>query len=167
MPTELLDRVDWDLIYPTFAERCFDLAANCRARGVDYWAISGNRSLKEQEALWQKGRDATGAVVDPKSVVTNVKVGNHNFGIAVDWARDRDTTKAGLQPGWSMADYAVLAEEAKKLDLDAGYYWKTFPDPGHVQLNLAKHGLTIGKLRHILLMKDLRRVWEYLDQFQW
>lgn len=168
MPADLIQRVNWDLIYPPFAEKCFDLAANCRARGVDYWALAGYRSPEEQLKLWQKGRNAAGAVVEPKSVVTKVKFGAHNLSIAVDWARDADLAKPGLQPSWKSADeYKVLAEEAQELGLEAGYFWKSFQDPPHVQLPLESKGLTFSRLRQVYWVKGLTGVWAELNRYNW
>ncbi len=149
MPTELLTRVDWDRIYPGLRDKCFELAARCRARGVDYYATSGFRSPAEQLKLWQQGRDAAGAVVEPKKVVTTLKFGMHNAGLAVDWTRDGSTAK-GLQPVWTLADYAVLAEEAVKLGLESGYYWKTFKDGPHVQVPVGTKNITVSMVRGLV-----------------
>lgn len=38
-----------------------------------------------------------------------------------------------LDPITKLNGYAVYAEEAKKLNLESGYYWKVFKDTSHVQ----------------------------------
>lgn len=163
MPRDLLTRVNWDLIYPAFRDRCFELVARCRARGADYFATSGCRTPEEQLKLWQQGRDAKGSVVDPKRVVTKVKFGAHNAGVAVDFTRDSDTTRGGLQPSWKAADYQVLATEAKALGLEAGYFWKSFPDAPHVQLPLSTRGVTLSQLRAEYQKGGMPAVWKLLD----
>lgn len=118
--------------------------------------------------MWQKGRNAAGAVVEPKQVVTKVKFSVHNVAAAVDWTLDADLTKKGLQPDWLDAEkYRVLAEEAQKLGLEAGFFWKSFRDPPHVQLPLSKHGITLTKLRHVHMVGGVERVWEFLDKYEW
>lgn len=163
MPTDLV-RINLDLLYPPFTEKVLELAARCRAKGRNYYLNIGYRSPEEQLALWQKGRNEAGAVVDPKKVVTKLRVGAHNFGIAVDFCADADPVKPGLQPSWSRDDYTLLAEEAVKLGLEAGHYWAGFPDSPHVQLPIAKHHITLSML-HGLYSKlgKLSHAWALLD----
>lgn len=156
MPKELLTRLNWDKVYPRFMEQCFDLAANCRKRGVDYFAISGYRSFTEQAKLYFQGRTA------PGKIVTNAKPGfsAHNYGLAVDWCKDEDTNRAGLQPDWDLKDYIILKEEAEKLGLESGMSWKTFKEGPHVQLG----EINLTKLKEIHDKEGLSAVWAYLDR---
>ncbi len=146
MPTELLTRVNWDLQYPRFTELCFELAARCSARGCNYFATSGFRTPAEQHALWQKGRNAAGVVIAPKAVVTRVRFGAHNAGVAADFCRDVSPDR-GLQPSWEPEDYDVLAEEAEGLGLEAGHRWKSFRDSPHVQLPLGRRDVFFRHLQ--------------------
>lgn len=164
MPTDLLKRVDWDLIYPPLAERLFDVVAACRVRGADYWAVDGYRSPEAQLALWRKGRNAAGAVVKPKEVVTRAKFGYHQLGLAVDFCRDGDTVKPMLQPNYKFEDYALLAEEAEAHGLEPGYLWKGFRDAPHVQLPLHKKGLSVDALRRQQQIHGTKAVWATLDK---
>lgn len=164
MPNDLVSRLDLDLLYLPFTIKLLDLVANCRARGHDYHAVLGFRTHAEQLALFAKGRDASGAVVEPKKVVTRLKYGAHNLGIAADLVLDADLNKPGLQPNYRPADYEVLAEEAEKLGLEAGARWKGFPDYGHVQLPLAAHGTNLGTLRRMEQIHGIKAAWAELDR---
>lgn len=159
MPTELLTRVNWDLIYPPFMEKCFQLAATCREKGADYYAISGTRTFPEQAKLYFQGRTT------PGKIVTNARPGQsaHNYGIAVDWCRDENAEKAGLQPAWDLTDYDVLAETAKAAGLDAARYWRTFREGPHVQLDLGAKGLTLAALKLAHDRGGMPAVWKLLD----
>lgn len=164
MPKDLLLRVDWTNVWPSFRDQVFELVARCRARGADYYATSTYRSPAEQLALWQKGRNKDGAVIDPAKVVTKIKFGLHNCGLAVDFTRDADLTKPKLQPSWKAEDYEVLAEEAEKLGLESGARWKTFKDYPHVQVPLAKKNITITSCRGLFAKGGLPAVWGFLDR---
>lgn len=158
----LLVRVNMTVLYPRFAELIEQLVANCRARGADYWAICGERTWEEQAALYAQGR------TKPGNIVTNAKPGSssHNYAIAVDFCFDKDKTREGLQPDWSLEKYKILAEEAKKLGLDSGFYWK-FTDAPHVQLNLASVGLRISDLRNAYNAGGKKAVFHLLNKFNW
>jgi peptidoglycan LD-endopeptidase CwlK len=165
MPQDLIQRIlpTLDSLYPPFRDLVFDLLARCRARGADYVALSGYRSAQEQLKLWQKGRNAAGAVVDPSKVVTRVKYGAHNAGAAIDVCRDSDLHRVGLQPSWNRSDYVILAEEARALGLEPGFDWTNFPDLGHVQLPLEKKNVTLTMLRGLDARGGLKSVHHFLD----
>ncbi len=167
--SEYFKRIDTSKLYPVLAIKLEKLVENCLARGMPYYAISGFRSWTEQDALYAQGRDKNGRVTDKSKVVTNAKGGqsNHNYSCAADFCADADKLRAGLQPSWNKESYKILAEEAAKLGLEAGLYW-TFVDAPHIQLNLAKNGLSFDKLKaEYLKNKDMADVWKLLDQYQW
>lgn len=170
MYSEYFKRIDKSKLYPPFAIKLEQLIENCLKLGVSYWVLSGFRDWAEQNALYAQGRDKTGKVIDKKKVVTNAKGGqsNHNFTIACDFCKDKDgKIETGLQPDWEVAAYKTLAEEAQKLGLETGMYWK-FVDPPHIQLNLSKNGLTFESLRtEYLKNKDMVDVWKLLDKYKW
>jgi peptidoglycan LD-endopeptidase CwlK len=160
-------------IYPPLMQKLEILQANCLARGVDYWLISGFRSWDEQNKLYALGRTVKNVDATEEKpmggIVTKARGGQsyHNFGVAADAALDKDATRAGLQPDWNFEAYQVWAEEAKKLGLDAGYYWKGFPDAPHVQLNFAKVGLTLADLQRMYAKGGIQFVWNELSKFNW
>ncbi len=138
----------------------FALAANCRTSGASYYAISGYRSFPEQMKLWTQGRTVSG------KIVTNALPGSsyHNYGLAVDWCKDKDATREGLQPGWGRRDYVVLADEAEKLGLEPGLRFRHFVDAPHVQMNLASRSVDLSELKALHDLGGLEMVWKYLDK---
>lgn len=169
----LLNRVGPDHFYPIFWSKLQQLVVNCHARGVDYWAISGNRTYIEQNALYDLGR----TVVNPNgasqqkplgSIVTNARGGqsNHNFKVACDFAQDKDVTRAGLQPDWDHPNYKVLAEEAVKLGLESGLNWQ-FVDAPHIQLPIGKYNIKMADLAKAYQTGGYPSVFALLDKYQW
>lgn len=163
MPAELFTRINLDQLYPPFVEKLLEVVAERKAAGQHFHAISGYRSAAEQLKLWQQGRNAAGAVVEPKKVVTTLKFGMHQLGLAVDFCRDADLVKAGLQPSWEAEGYRPLAEAGEGVGLEAGFFWKSFRDPPHLQLPLGPRKLTISKLKSIHDAEGLLAVWKLLD----
>lgn len=161
MPADLIRRINLDHLYPPFVSKALELLAACRARGADYFAISGYRSPQEQAALYFRGRTT------PGDIVTDAKpyYSSHNYGLAIDFALDADTQRAGLQPDWKPESYAILGEEAKRLGLVWGGDFSR-PDRPHVQWPGYVTGKQLDRLRVVALAKKdssdlarLRRVW--------
>lgn len=163
--TELLRRIDTSQIYPPFLALVKLLVQNCHNRKADYYATNGLRSFEDQAAKYALGR-TTG---EKGHIVTKAPPGYsaHQYGVAIDFCFDADLAKPGLQPGWDIKDYKILAEEAVKLGLDAAYYWQSFKEGPHVQLNLRKYGIEWPKLIEIIKKNGLNEVWNYLDQYKW
>lgn len=112
--------------------------------GVLYVAISGNRTWKEQDALYAQGRTA------PGKEVTRAKGGqsNHNFGIALDFGifrsgRYLDDGSAADQREASKIHKAVSALAAKH-GLEWGGSWTGIKDEPHFEV---KTGLTLAEKR--------------------
>lgn len=164
-PVSIFNRIDLSVLYPPFVAKLQLLAAALEARGVVYFATCGERSWEEQAKLYQVGR-GTGT---PGHFVTKARPGYsmHNHACACDFAADEDDDEAnGLQPNWTSEAYDVLAEEATKLGLEAGHYWK-FKDSPHIQLPLSKHGLSINDLIHAHEQGGKEAVFALLDQVEW
>lgn len=102
-------------------------------------------------------------------IVTNARGGQslHNLSIAIDFALDKDTLRDGLQPDWRLEAYRILAEEAKKLGLESGFWWTKIKDGPHVELPLARHGLTTLGLQKIYRAGGIPGLWKELDKYQW
>ncbi len=163
MTTKLLARINLDLLYPPFMYKVIELVGKCHDLGSDYYATSGYRTPEEQLALYAKGRNEAGKVVDPKAVVTNNMYGAHNAAVACDLTYDSDLTKEGLQPNWIRKNYDLLSREAEKLGLESGHRWLGFPDSPHVQLPLKKKGIYLHRLRRM----DQKTLWAFLDKYSW
>jgi len=168
MSMDHFSKIDFSKIYPPFLEKAEILIDNCYKAGSEYWIISGYRSVDEQNKLYAQGRNAIGKVIDPKLVVTNARGGSsfHQYGVALDACSDKDMTRAGLQPDWNEASYKVLAEEAKKLGLEPGFYWK-FKDSPHFQLDFTLKGIPVSKLYEKYQKGGIPAVWAFLDQWAW
>jgi len=159
-------------IHPRLLTKLEALQKACQVRGVDYWAISGFRSWEEQTRLYALGRTVKNVDATPEKplggIVTNAKAGlsMHNYGLAADFAPDKDKVRSGLQPDWNFPAYQILAEEAVKLGLESGFYWK-FKDGPHVQVNLSKLNMKISDLVDLYNKGGRKLVWDTLDKFNW
>lgn len=147
--SRLSSRVDENFIYRPFWLDCLRLLQNCAKRGAEYYMISGYRSEGQQMALWAQGRTQSG------KIVTNAKAWQsmHNYGLAIDFCRDKDIQRSGLQPDWDSKAYDILAEEAVKLGLVPGHYWTSLRDSPHVEMKLP------GTLKLKDLPRDLAEAW--------
>jgi peptidoglycan L-alanyl-D-glutamate endopeptidase CwlK len=161
VPVDLFRRLDLDYLYPPFLELALELAAGCRQRGAEYWAISGYRSPQEQAKIYFQGRTT------PGKIVTNAKPGlsAHQYGIAVDFCLDKDLGREGLQPDFRLEAYELLAEEARKLGLESGMDWKAFREGPHVQLAIGTKGVSLVMLRGVVTKPGgtLKSAWRMLD----
>ena len=112
--------------------------------GCEFVMISGNRTWKEQDAIYAQGR------TKPGKKVTNAKGGqsNHNFGIAGDFGIFRkgdylDDNAAKADAALCERIYKHLAKKAEAFGLEAGYNWRT-KDPPHFEVYT---GLTLAQKR--------------------
>ena len=164
-PEQLLIRIKTQMLYPRFLDRIRAMLEACSDNGFDYWAISGLRSAREQDDLYAQGRTRPGVIV------TNARgfQSAHNFGLAVDFARDRDTKRTGLQPGWEAPDYEELGRQARAHGLVWGGDF-AMKDRPHVQLPgyvtsgqlapLKQTYLASGQIQELF---GLQAVWSSLD----
>lgn len=158
-PIDLLHRVSIEQLWFPFADRILTLITACRARGTDYYAVSGYRTDAEQMALWTQGR------TKPGPIVTDAKAGEsaHNYGIAVDFCRDGFIERKGLQPDYHNESYDILGEEASKLGLVWGGNWKKKDRP-HVQWPGYLTAKDLEPLKAIKAVHGLSAVFDYLDE---
>lgn len=150
-------------LYPPFAKvvRCFILDA--RAQGMPVAIFCGLRTFDEQKKLYFQGRDVLGRVKDKSKVVTNAPAGMsmHNYGLAVDVVFDADAVKPGWQWSWdNKHPWRKLADLSKSWGLEPAYYWKSFPEGPHHELE------TKYKTRELFALYQsggLASVWKALD----
>ena len=109
--------------------------------GCDYVAISGNRTYKEQDALYAKGR------TKPGKIVTNARGGqsNHNFGIAADFGvfcngQYIDETN----PKLASKIHKDVAKDSLDYGIEWGGNWKSFKDEPHFEIST---GLSLAEKR--------------------
>ena len=152
-------RIDQSKIAPWFLAKAKQLVANCLAKGAEFYVLGdgGFRTPEAQDALYAIGR-----TVDlSRKHVTNAPAytSYHNYGIALDFARDLDATKDGLQPDWNKDDYKILQTEAHALGLLSGLDFSSFPEAPHIQLPF-RAGAT-GDMKKILLKDGIEAVWAH------
>lgn len=159
-PHEQLARIEEAQLYPPFLARVVRMLNGCLGRSppASYVATLGFRTFEHQDRLWRIHK-AGGPRAAPPGLSA------HNYGIGIDFARDGDLERAGLQPVWHSRDYTALGEEAKR----AGLGWGgKFGDRPHVEML----GFSSAEeLAPLLALWDLRRPeaeniresWRYLD----
>lgn len=108
----------------------------CLSPLVATWVVtSGLRTMAAQTALYAKGRDADGNVVDQSAVVTDAPPGSsaHNWGLAVDVALQ--SGQGALSWDYSRPEWSILwAAIRASATLHSG---EDFPagqtDPDHIE----------------------------------
>ena len=106
---------------------------------LDFAVISGLRSAEEQRALYAKGRDANGLIVNKAHVVTYKdglhQQSRHQFGRAVDIVAYKD---GGItwdeRENYVRAAYVAGFAAALGVRLTGGYKWGW--DAGHLELEV-------------------------------
>lgn len=114
----------------------------------DYIVISGNRTWKEQDALYEQGR------TKPGNRVTNARGGqsNHNFGIAVDcgvfenghYLDDEDSVYGN--PALANEVHKAVARDIKDYGFEWGGNWKSIKDYPHFEVST---GLSLSQKRNL------------------
>jgi peptidoglycan L-alanyl-D-glutamate endopeptidase CwlK len=175
---ELLSKV-----HPELARRVRLIADRLAARGLPVEIGQGLRTIAEQNALFAQGRTRRGRIV------TKVPGGKspHNFGCAVDFLLAKPVSLVlpngqvkldgkkqpilTLFPDYSVVEgkvieyptWKAIAEEAKKVGLEAGYNWKGFQDKPHVEVPELDYGH--GKVFTELYRNGgMARVWKEVDK---
>lgn len=111
--------------------------------GCEYIAISGNRTWKEQDALYAIGR----TVMPNKPRVTNARGGqsNHNFRIALDFGVFKNKKYLdNSNPKLASQVHKAVAAVATQFKLEWGGNWKAFKDEPHFEVAT---GLTLAQKR--------------------
>jgi len=95
------DRTKLAQLHPVVRILVIRTLVRARDFGIRLGIHAALRSYEEQAALWAKGRDIAGNVVNQQEVVTNAIAGHswHNYGLAVDLVMD-GSPKPGLQWTW-------------------------------------------------------------------
>lgn len=166
---------DLNLLIPDFSQKAKTLLQNCLNRGIEMRPNEGLRDPFVQAKYWRQSR--TKEVIQQKIIelrsegadflanciesvgpqhgdpVTNSIPGLswHQWGEALDcfWVVngkavwDLTTIVKGLN------GFMVYADEAKKLGLDAGLFWKSLQDSPHVQLRKAANPTRLYSLKEI------------------
>lgn len=151
-----------DVLFPPFARQLEKFEARLAEEKLPFYLFMGLRTCEEQDALYAQGRTA------PGKIVTKARGGEswHNYGLASDYVPDGVLEKPGIQWSWQTKldlnhdgknDWLRMAEIAVSCGLEAGYFWKGFPDLPHVQ---NRFGLTIVEAKKLYLAGGLAAVWD-------
>lgn len=121
----------------------FSLLANATAAtyGCQYVMVSGNRTWKEQDALYAQGRTS------PGSIVTRARGGqsDHNFGIAGDFGVFRARVYLDeSEPELAGKIHRACSVHAVACGLEWGGSWKSIKDEPHYQIFT---GMTLAQMR--------------------
>lgn len=169
-----MSRAIEDLQAP-FATRVRELLSACNSRGCEMRPFFTLRSPSEQAELWRQSRtteeidakiaelEDAGATflartirdVGPRSgpKVTNAIPGFswHQWGEAVDcfWVVDGTAEWSTTRRIDGLNGYRVYAEEADRMGLTAGGFWRRFKDWPHVQIRPESSPSTIFSLSEI------------------
>jgi len=151
-------RVDQSKLAPWFLAKCKLLVANCLAKGAEFYVLGdgGFRDPQVQADLYAIGRTTELS----RKPVTNARpwASWHNYGLAMDFCRDANVEKVGLQPSWNESDYLILQEECHKLGLTSGLDFTSFRESPHSQVPF-KAGST-GDFKKLYQEKGVEAVWE-------
>lgn len=149
-------------LHPFMQPLCTQHVMESYMHGFPARVVQAFRSPEEQYALWLKGRDLEKGdpdneyIVDMGAVVTHLKIGWHNFGLAYDLGLLRTVeavspaTKTRIVVTFDpkvdlnhdgIVDWKELADLGVELGLTAGYYWVGFQDTDHFERH---RGLTLA-----------------------
>ena len=156
---------DKSLLYPPFAEQLRYFESRLAAAKLPFHLFMGLRTFEDQDELYAQGR------TKPGRIVTNARGGDslHCYGLAADFVLDGQAGKPGIQWSWNIKsdlnadgqnDWLQMAEIAIACGLEAGYFWKRFPDAPHVQ---NRYGLTLAEIKEIYRAGyGIKAVWSEL-----
>lgn len=167
--------VDLKLLSPEFRAKALMLLDNCIKRGVLMWPTEGLRNPLVQAQYWRRSKtdeqvkmeikklkdagahflrycvEKAGPQIGPHATNALPGLSWHQWGEALDCAwRVNDKIVWDLNTRIdNINGYTIYAEEAKKIGLDCGFYWKSFIDASHVQLRPDDSPLSIYTLQEI------------------
>jgi peptidoglycan L-alanyl-D-glutamate endopeptidase CwlK len=154
---------DKGLLFQPMVERLEKFEQLLIDEGLTFHLFSGLRTFEEQDSLYAKGRTS------PGKRVTNARGGYswHNYGLAVDYVLDGMLDKPGVQWSWDIRadinqdgknDWKQMADLGISCGLEAGYYWRRFPDAAHLQYTC---GLSLNEARELYEDGGLMDLWSY------
>lgn len=155
-------------LHPIFQVKVRNLLIAARKSGLKVGIHCGLRTLEQQKALYDQGRDATGKVVDKSKVVTNAKPGFswHQYGLSVDIVMDA-SDRPGLQPTWKdfvdangdkVNDWTTLGQLGEACGLVWGGNFSNIVDAPHFQYT--KGLADIFEAMSLYQVGRLAAVWE-------
>jgi peptidoglycan L-alanyl-D-glutamate endopeptidase CwlK len=154
-------------VHPELARRVRRMASVLSADSILSRVVQGLRTMAQQQALWQKGRDANGIIIDPKSIVTRARPGfsYHNYGLAVDIVPSMDVKR--FIPDWNVRHpiWQHIVNAAHASGLTTGATWRDFPDWPHVQLTGPYPEAAPTTELRTMAASSLQPVWDVITKF--
>jgi peptidoglycan L-alanyl-D-glutamate endopeptidase CwlK len=163
-------------LYPPFREIIEKHLIKIQQENLNAYLFETYRSFDRQLELYSQGRkqNSNGQwnIVDKNKIITKALPGKswHTYGLAVDYAFDGNTQKAGMQWTWDDADVTKPGNQPLpwnrlgKLGIDCGLEWagnwvnfKEFP---HFQYLF---GFSLNDLYPILVSNGIEAVWKKID----
>jgi peptidoglycan L-alanyl-D-glutamate endopeptidase CwlK len=115
------------LVHPVLADRVHKLISALEGEGFTPRVTRGLASVADQDAIWQKGRDANGNKIGVTYTNAKGAQSNHVLGYAVDF-----TFLVDGKADWTSKGFDRLVALAPSFGLRSGASWKDTP---HVELS--------------------------------
>jgi peptidoglycan L-alanyl-D-glutamate endopeptidase CwlK len=156
------------LVYPRLSDAIYKLSTQLAVEGVYIIVAQGLRTISEQQALWQKGRNADGSYIDPihhTGVVTNAQGGHsyHNLGLAVDCDvlnKDGSIDWNPEHPAWKRMEALGVS-----LGMVSGANWVRIVDAPHFQITgRFPEGAPTDEVRQIMKDGGMDAVWAEVEK---
>ena len=148
-------------VFPKLADKIRCMAEMLEGEGITIIVAQGLRTWPVQDALFAKGRDSQGNVIDKSQVVTNARGGEswHNFGLAVDCAifdREHQTIDWNAShPAWKRMEAVGIS-----LGLTSGANWTRLVDAPHFQITGAfPEAAPNSEVRRLFLSGGIDAIW--------
>lgn len=152
---------DKKLLCPSFAKVLEEFERRLGVAHLPFQLFMGLRDFASQDELYAQGR------TKPGNIVTNARGGDslHNYGLAADYVLDGMPDKPGTQWSWEIKsdlnqdganDWLQMAQIAQNCGMEAGYFWKKFPDAPHVQMTF---GFTLQEIKEIYQSGSIMELW--------
>lgn len=131
------------IVHPDLTAKIGKIIGAMNSLGFPMRVVQGVRSAEYQHALWLKGRNAAGQVVDAKSIVTNCDgyslKSNHQikadgFGHAIDCSFIDDPVTPRDETWLASMPWKVYGEAGKALGLKWGGDFTSPVDLGHLEM---------------------------------
>jgi peptidoglycan L-alanyl-D-glutamate endopeptidase CwlK len=151
-------------VFPGLAQKIYQLSTLLAAQDVYITVAQGLRTVEGQDALFAKGRDAMGNIINKSQVVTNARGGHswHNFGLAVDCypiGKDKTIDWNQQHPQWKL-----MEQEGTSLGLTCGANWVRLVDAPHFQLTgRFPVGAPTDEVRELYKQGGLSAVWAEVE----
>lgn len=157
---DAVSKIRLNAVYPGLADKVAAVDAEFQAQNPNdnLIVVQGLRAMRDQQLLWNKGRDASGKIIDPAIVVTQAPPGHswHEFAMAVDVCPRSLFFIRGWKPDSPL--WQLIEQLAQKNGLTSGFCWH-HQDMPHLQLTGRFPVSPDDEARQLLLSGGTAAVW--------